>query len=72
MDNKKREREIVWINTGVNTRRREWGFMEIIQRKLLTTTQSESMCMQDGEEPGLTLRSVRKTEKEFVVKMEKI
>ena len=25
------------------------------------------MCMQDGEEPGLPLRSVRKTEKEFVV-----
>ena len=31
----KRKREIVWINTGVNTRRREGGFMDISQRKLL-------------------------------------
>ena len=31
---KKRKREIVWINTGVNARRREGGFMDINQRKL--------------------------------------
>ena len=32
-----------------------------------TTTQSESIHMQDCEEPDLSLSSVRKTEKEFVV-----
>ena len=42
--------------------------MDINQRKLqTTTTQSESMRMQDGEEPDLSLSSVGKTEKEFVV-----
>ena len=52
----------MWINTGVNTRRREGGFMDINQR-----TQSESMHMQDGEEQDLSLSDVGKTEKEFVV-----
>ena len=41
----------MWINTGVNARQREGGFMDIKQRVTTTTTQSESMHMQDGEEP---------------------
>ena len=39
--------------------------MDINQRKL--QIQSESMHIQDGEEPGLSLSSVGKTEKEFAV-----
>ena len=45
------------------------GFHGYKPEKVTTTTQSESMHMQDGEEPDLPLSSVRKTEKEFVVKM---
>ena len=41
--------------------------MDINQRKVTTTTtQSESMHMQDGEEPDLSLSIVGKTEREFV------
>ena len=62
MDNEKKG-EIVWINTGVNTRRREGGFMDINQRKLQLLPPSISMHIQDGEEPYLSLSAVGKTEK---------
>ena len=39
----------MWINTGVNARRREGVFMDIKQRMLQLLPLSESMCMQDGE-----------------------
>ena len=54
----------MWINTGVKKRR---GFHGYKQEKVTTTTQSESMHMQDGEEPNLPLSSVGKIEKWFVV-----
>ena len=43
----------MWINTGVNARRREGVFMDIKQRMLQLLPLSESMYMQDGEEPIL-------------------
>ena len=52
------------------TRRRFHGYKP--EKVTTTTTRSESMHMQDGEEPDLPLSSVRKTEKECVVKMSKI
>ena len=61
----KRKREIVWINTGVKKRRGFHGYKA--EKVTTTTTQSESMHMQDGEEPDLSLSAVGKTEKEFVV-----
>ena len=61
MDNKKKERNRV----GKYKKKRR-GFIN--QRKLqLSTTQSESMHMQDGEEPDISLSAVGKTETEFVV-----
>ena len=52
----------MWINAGVNARRRVGGFMDIKQRVTTTTTRSESMHMQDGEGPDISLSSVGKTE----------
>ena len=53
MDNKMKERNW-WINTGVNARRREGRFHGYKAENITTTTtQSESMYMQDGEEPIL-------------------
>ena len=43
------------------------GFHGYKPEKVTTTTQCESMHMQDGEEPDQPLSSVGKTEKEFVV-----
>ena len=43
----------MWINTGVNARQREGGFMDKAEQVTTTTTQSESMHMHDGEEPIL-------------------
>ena len=45
----------MWINTGVNARQREEGFMDKAEKVTTTTTQSESIHMQDGEEPILEL-----------------
>ena len=57
-----KEGEIGWINTGVNARRREWGSHGYKAEKVTnTTTQSESMHTQDGEE--LILEFCGKTEK---------
>ena len=39
----------MWINTGLNVRRRVGVFMEA-ENVTTTTTQSESVYMQDGEE----------------------
>ena len=55
----KRKREIVWINTGVKKRRGFHGYKA--EKVTTTTTQSESMHMQDGEEP--VLEFWKKTEK---------
>ena len=44
----------MWINTGVNARQREGGGDGYkAENVTTTTTQSESMHMQDGEEPIL-------------------
>ena len=55
MDNKKKERN------------RVDKYRSKAEKVATTTTQSESMHMQDGEEPDLSLSAVGKTEKEFVV-----
>ena len=58
----------MWIDTGVDTIRREGGFHGYKPEKVkTTTTQSESMHMQDGEKPDLSLSAMGKTEKEFDV-----
>ena len=65
MDYKKKERNRVdkYRSNYKNKRR---GFHRY-KAENVTTTKSESMHMQDGEEPYLSLSSVGKTEKEFVV-----
>ena len=66
MDNKKKERNRVdkyWSKYKKKSR----GFRRYKPEKVTTTTQSESMHMQDSEEPDLPLSSVGKTEKEFVI-----
>ena len=68
MDNKKKERNHVDKYRSKYKKKRR-GFHVYIPEKVTTTTQSESMHMQAGEEPDLPLSSVGKTEKAFVVKM---
>ena len=52
----------MWINTGVNARQQGGGFNGYKAEKVTTTTtQSESMHMQDDEEP--ILEFWKKTEK---------
>ena len=60
----KRKREIEWINTGVNTRRRG-GFMDINQRKLQLLPLNLDRCRWWGTRH--ILEFCGKTEKEFVV-----
>ena len=60
-----RKREIVWINTGVNTRSREGCFMDINQRlQLLPLNLNRCTCKMAR---NLSLSCVGKTEKQFVV-----
>ena len=61
MDNKKKERNRVdkYRNKYKKKRRRFHGYKA---EKVTITAQSESMHMQDGEEPDLPLGSVGKTE----------
>ena len=66
MDNKKKERNRVDKYRSKYKKKRR-GFHGYKAEKVTTTTQSESMHMQDGEEPDLPLISVGKTEKGFVV-----
>ena len=62
MDNKKKERNRVDKYRSKEKKRR--GFHGYKPWKVTTTTtQSESMHMQDGEEPDLSLSSGGKTEK---------
>ena len=60
------KREIVWINTGVNAKRREGGIMDIKQRKLQLLPLNPSRCTCKMAR-NLSLSSVGKTEKWFVV-----
>ena len=67
MDNKKKKRNRVDKYRSKYKKKRR-GFRGYKAEKVTTTTtQSESMHMQDGEEPDLFLSAVGKTEKEFVV-----
>ena len=65
--NKKKERNRVdkYRSKYKKKRRGLHGYKS--EKVTTTTTQSESMLMQDGEEPDLSLSSVGKTEKEFVL-----
>ena len=65
MDNKKKERNRVDKYRSKYKKNRR-GFHGYKPEKVTTTT-TQSMHMQDGEEPGLSLSSAGKTEKEFVV-----
>ena len=67
MDNKKKERNRVdkYRSKYKKKRRGYHGYKP--EKVITTTTQCESMHMQDGEEPDLSLSSLRKTEKECVV-----
>ena len=67
MDNKKKEKNRV-DNYRSKYKKKRRGFHGYKPDKVTTTTtQSESMHMQDREESELSLSSVGKTEKEFVV-----
>ena len=67
IDNKKKGRNRVDKYRNKYKKKRR-GFHGCEPEKVTTTTtQSESMHMQDGEEADLSLSSVGKTEKEFVV-----
>ena len=67
MDNKKKERNRVDKYRSKCKKKRR-GFHGYKSEKVTTTTsQSELMHMQEGEEPDLSLSAVGKTEKEFVV-----
>ena len=61
-----KEREIVWINTGVNARRRDGVFMDIKQRKLQLLPLNLNRCTSKMAR-NLSLSSVGKTERWFVV-----
>ena len=66
MDNKKKESNLVDNYRSKYKKRR--GFQGYKPENVTpTTTQSESMHVQDGEEPDVSLSSVGKTEKECVV-----
>ena len=69
MDNKKKERNRVDKYRSKYKKKRRWFHGYKPEKVTTTTTQSESIHMQDGEEPDLPLSSVGKTEKEFVVRM---
>ena len=56
----------MWINTGVNTRRREGGFMDINQGKLQLLPPDLNRCTRKMVR-NLSLSSARKREKEFVI-----
>ena len=61
MDNKKKERNRVDKYRSEYKKKRR-GFHGYKPEKVTTANQSESMHMQDGEEPDLPLSSVGKTE----------
>ena len=61
---RKWKREIVWINTGVNARRREWSFLGYKAENVTTTT---TIWIDVHARWRGTLSSVGKTEKWFVV-----
>ena len=67
MDNKKKERNQVdkYRSKYKKKRRCLHGYKP--EKVTTTITQSESIHMQDGEEPDISLSSVGKIEKEFVV-----
>ena len=60
----------MWINPGVKKRRGFHGYKP--EKVTTTTTQSESMHMQDGEEPDLSFNAVGKTEKECCRRCRKV
>ena len=62
MDNKKKERNRLDKYRSKYKKKRR-GFHGYKPEKVTTTSQSESMHMQDGEEPDLPLSSVGETEK---------
>ena len=68
MDNKKKERNRV-DKYRSKYKKKKRGFHGYKSEKVTTTTQPESMLIQDGEEPDLPLSAVGKREKELFVKM---
>ena len=66
MDNKKKERNhVAKYRSKYKNKMGVHGYKP--EKVTTTTTQSESMHMQDGEEPDLSLSPVRKTGKECFV-----